>query len=680
MANIGTIGVTVVANTAPLTANMRNARIQTKRFGAAATATAPAVSRLTVATSALTRSLVAMNSSMASSVVGVSGMSGGLTALVGVAAVTAFALFKLTKSNELMNRSMTRSLAIMGNVSDVLRKEMTDAAITASRTTRFSATEAADAYFFLASAGLDAEQSIAALPQVAKFGQAGLFDLSLATDLATDAQSALGLTVNDSIKNLENLKRVTDVLVGANTLANASVEQFSVSLTTKAGASLRQVNKSIEEGVAVLAVFADQGVKGQEAGTALSIVLRDLQTKAIKNAAEFRRMNIGVFDLFGNMRNLADITSDMEKALAGMSDQMKKTTLLNLGFSDKSVVFIQSLLGMSDQIREYQKLLEEMGGITDRVANKNMTDMEKAAERVGAAWSKFAEQFEFANEASVNMQNQFASLLELLNGDIEPGGVFDQIRLFVEAMKTGHITDIFANARGGLEGTPFSGPDRGNEGFAGTLATRRLAGFTEEEMAAKTRKSEVDFLAEQLGEVRENAMGFGSALRDIVPDMGAMGDNIRDRLTPAIEAAATAFTPGPEGAKLRKFAAQLTESTMTPLERFGQGMDEINRVFNAGFISEFTRNRAVEQLKAETGLNGEDGPGSFNQRTPLRALERGTAEAFTAAMANMGGGRDVAKDQLSVAKEQLEFFKSTFRPGGQVQSIEERVAGVGTPF
>ena len=54
-----------------------------------------------------------------------------------------------------------------------------------------SAKQAAEAYFYLASAGKTAAQSVALMPTVAKFATAGNFELALATDLLTDAQSAL---------------------------------------------------------------------------------------------------------------------------------------------------------------------------------------------------------------------------------------------------------------------------------------------------------------------------------------------------------------------------------------------------------------------------------------------------------------------------------------------------------
>lgn len=315
----------------------------------------------------------------------------GALGLAGAAAAGGVALRKLGMAHEELNKSMNRSLAIMGDVSDMMRDEMRQAAIDVSATVNATASQVADGFFYLASAGLDAEQSLAALPKVAKFAQAGNFDLALATDLLTDAQSALGLSVSDTSQNIENLTKVSDVLVKANTLANATVQQFSESLTNKAGAGLRLVNKDIEEGVALLSVYADQGIKGAEAGTALGIVLRDLQTKAINFNSQFRKVNVSVFDANGKMRNLADIVGDLEMALIGMSDKMKKTTLLDLGFSDKSVAFIQALLGTSDAIREYEKNLRNAGGITSEVANKNMTDLEKAMNKLSAAWMQMSE-------------------------------------------------------------------------------------------------------------------------------------------------------------------------------------------------------------------------------------------------------------------------------------------------
>lgn len=308
-----------------------------------------------------------------------------ILATIGVGAGLA-GFTQLLRAGEDFNRKMRGSLAIMGDVSEAMRSEMKQAALEAARSTVYGAGQAAESYFFLASAGLDAQQSIAAMPQVAMFAQAGMFDLARATDLATDAQSALGLTVKDSQQNLENMKRVTDVLVKANTLANASVEQFSMSITNKAGAAARVVGKDIEELTAVLAAFADQGVKGAEAGSAINIILRDLQTAVRNNKGAFDEHGVAVYDAAGNMRNMADIMGELEKALAGMSDETKKTTLAQMGFADRSMIFIQTLLGTSKKIRTYEKELRSAGGTTKMVADKQMTPLQRVVAKLGVAF------------------------------------------------------------------------------------------------------------------------------------------------------------------------------------------------------------------------------------------------------------------------------------------------------
>jgi hypothetical protein len=83
-------------------------------------------------------------------------------------------------------------------------------------------------------------------------------------------------------------------------------------------------------------------------------------------------MNIGVFDSTGNMNNLGDIIGDLEKALAGMSDETQKATLLQLGFSDKSLSSLQALLGTSEAIKTYEKELRSSMGFTENVANKQL--------------------------------------------------------------------------------------------------------------------------------------------------------------------------------------------------------------------------------------------------------------------------------------------------------------------
>jgi len=284
-------------------------------------------------------------------------------AAIGIASLKAFGDF---------DQAITESTAIMGNVSDSMKTQMEETARSLARNTITSAKDLGKSYYYLASAGLNAEQSIASLATVNNFAIAGMFNMSQATDLLTDAQTALGLSSIDVAKNQKNMLRVSDVLVKANTLANASVEQFSRALTNKAASAVRMLNKDVEEGVAVLAAYADQGLKGEAAGEALNIVTRDLQRSLLTNRKEWEKQSLSVYDANGKMRSYADIIGQLETKFGTLTDEGKKAMAMQLGFQDRSFSSLQMLIGMSDKIREYEAQLRKAGGTTKEVADDQM--------------------------------------------------------------------------------------------------------------------------------------------------------------------------------------------------------------------------------------------------------------------------------------------------------------------
>lgn len=284
-------------------------------------------------------------------------------AAAGVASVKFFSDF---------DDKMTQSVAIMGQNGKQFRKEMENTAKVLAGESIQSADKLAESYFFLASAGFDAQQSIAALPAVTSFATAGMFDMATATDLLTDAQSALGLTVDDSTENMENMGRVSDVLVKANTLANASVEQFSTALTSKAGTAMKSYNIDLEEGVAVLAAYADQGIKAQNAGNMFDRMLR-LTIKSINgNEEAWKQWGIETTDAQGNLLPLADVLQGINEKTQDLGSVQKAAALDMLGFEARSQQAILPLLGLDENIRKYEEDLKNAGGITKEVSENQL--------------------------------------------------------------------------------------------------------------------------------------------------------------------------------------------------------------------------------------------------------------------------------------------------------------------
>lgn len=276
--------------------------------------------------------------------------------------------------------AMTNSLSIMDGVSAEQRKAMEEVAFTISEKTSTSATELAKGYYYLASSGMSATAAIKGLDVANQFALAGAVSLDAGTEMLTDSLSALGLRSEDAEQNLTNLTRVADVVAYAAKASSTSVEQLARSLSTKAAVAMKTANKELEEGVAVLSVYADKGIKGANAGERFNILLRELTKSSIKHNDEWEKRGIGVYDkASGKMKHTSDIVRELDKTLAGLTDQQKEATLKLLGFESEAMDAIKPLLGMSDAIDSYQKRLEKSGGTVKEVADKQMTSFNKQA-------------------------------------------------------------------------------------------------------------------------------------------------------------------------------------------------------------------------------------------------------------------------------------------------------------
>lgn len=423
--------------------------------------------------------------------------------------------------------AMTRSVAIMGNVSDAMRRNMSQAAIDVSTTTSFAANEAAEAYFFLASAGLDAAQAIEALPAVASFAQAGAFDLALATDLLTDAQSALGMASEDAAENLANMTRIGDVLVKANTLANASVQQFASSLTNGVAAAARNAGIEVEEVTAVLAALADQGLKGEAAGTALTGVLTVLPRLASENAAEFAQLGIQVFDAEGNMRTLADIVDDVTRSLSGMSDEEMTAAFAAMGLNRNILDTMKQLMGTSDKIREYEADLRNAAGMMDEVAEKQLKTLQEQVkllkDRVIAIGLAFYEDWE-PSLRSVNesMQEMTQSIRDM---DPEMRRATTTIALVAGGVGIAATAISWLIAVGGK----LVGAFQAIVSAGGTLVSF-LGGPITAALAALAITAVVAF-----NQIRERGDGFWSWFIDGWRDTGRRAAQAADRMASAVE-------------------------------------------------------------------------------------------------------------------------------------------------
>lgn len=303
------------------------------------------------------------------------------------------------------DEAMAESLAILDDVDDEMRAVMERTARDVARETTFSAEEAASAYFFLASSGMEAAEAVEALPQMADFATAGMFSLSEAADILTDAHSALG----DETLELADL---SDILTAANTEANASIEQFGQALVNQAAPAMERLGVGTEEGVSALASFADAGLKGRRAGTILARTLEGVAEQGRENREAFEELGIEVFDAEGEMRHLQAIVTDMEDALGGMTTEQRDAAFAQLGLNQRAQRGIDVLMGNSEQLAEYEASLEDAGGTTEQVADRQLQTLNRE-------WELFRSRIE---DVVIGIGQDFApamgELLDVLTGAV----------------------------------------------------------------------------------------------------------------------------------------------------------------------------------------------------------------------------------------------------------------------
>ena len=284
-------------------------------------------------------------------------------------AVTAYAVASL-KAFASFEDAMTRSAAVTTNATGLMRREMERTALQMSKSSVLSAKELAEGYFALGQAGFTAAQSIKALPVVVDFAIASQVQLDTATRYLVRTLEGLGMASDNATTNMKQMERVSNVFTFAAIKTTAEIQDFAIAMTHAAAPALRLVNKSMEEGTAVLMAFARAGIVGAEAGTLLWTTVRDLQRASIKSRAEWDRLNLSIYDVNGKMRNLADIFGDLEDRFAAMSDEGKKINLMMLGFQDRSLRGIQALMGFSDEIRGWLKEMKSISFLTKQISEK----------------------------------------------------------------------------------------------------------------------------------------------------------------------------------------------------------------------------------------------------------------------------------------------------------------------
>lgn len=358
---------------------------------------------------------------------GVSAISGVTKAVTGSIAaagsgVLAFGGYAVN-AGKTFEKSMSNVMATMGITKDTIQdgqnsyELLAETAKKMGETTKFSASESADALNYLALAGYDAQKACEALPAVLNLAQAGNMDLAHTSDLVTDAMSALGIEATN-----ENLTHFGDVLAKTSSRSNTSVAQLGEAMLVCGGQS-RLAGLELEETSTMLGILADNGIKGAEGGTALRNLLKNIYTPTSQASKAMQALGIQTSDTNGNLRNVQDILIDTMSALENLSEADKMTAMGDI-FDVRTIAAASATLNnCSERYNELYGEIMDCNGAMEQMAETQNDNLEgdiyslkSAFEAVGVAVE------EKLNKSLRNAVQLGTSYLRKLNDSFKKNG------------------------------------------------------------------------------------------------------------------------------------------------------------------------------------------------------------------------------------------------------------------
>ena len=248
--------------------------------------------------------------------------------------------------------------------------------------TQFSSTEAAQGMTELLKAGVSVKDVLGDASQAAlDLAAAGQLSLPEAAEIMSTAMNAF---------HIDDATHATDVLVGAANASATGVQELKYSLSA-VSAVAAGVGMSFDDTNTALAVFANNGLKGSDAGTSLKTMLMNLSPQTKQATEEMQRLGLltdegtsKFFDQEGHLRSLSDIAGLLQEHLSGLTDEEKMNALSTMFGSD-------AIRGGMIMLREGAKGVKDMNAaMKDITAHETakvaMDNLRGSLLRLKSAW------------------------------------------------------------------------------------------------------------------------------------------------------------------------------------------------------------------------------------------------------------------------------------------------------
>lgn len=357
--------------------------------------------------------------------------AGGAAVALGTQAVKAGASFEA---------EMSKVSAISGSTGNDL-KALTDKAKEMGKKTKFSATESAEAFEYMAMAGWKTDDMLNGIEGIMNLAAASGEDLATTSDIVTDALTAFGLSASDSAE-------FSDVLAAASSNANTNVSMMGDTfkyVAPVAGA----LGYSVQDTAIAVGLMANSGIKASQAGTSLRAILSRLAKPTEQVQTAMNELGISLTDSNGNMKSMRQVMEDMRNGFSGLTKDQQANYAATIG-GQEAMSGLLAIVNASEE--DFNKLTTAIDGSEGTCKNMANTMQKNLSGQFTILKSQIEginiQIFEKMEPALLQVVQAANGMISAFNAAKDAGGVGKGIEAAIKALdgmvSAGAISDVFS--------------------------------------------------------------------------------------------------------------------------------------------------------------------------------------------------------------------------------------------
>ena len=384
-----------------------------------------------------------------------------------VAGSAAAVAFTKTSIDAGMNfdTAMSQVAATMGTTVDKIGNVKAKAE-EMGRTTKYTATEAAEGMNILAQAGLSADEQISGIGTVLNLASAGAMSLEESASYTSGAVKGFG-------DSMSNASYYADLMAKGATLANTDVRGLGEAFSGSA-ATAKNYGQAADSVTLSLLRLAEQNVTGSEASTALNRAMADLYTPTDDASKALDQLGVSAYKSNGEAKDFNDLVDELNGSLQGMTAEQKNNALATI-FTTQGLQAFNKMTASSDAtVQKFWKGIQDSSG--------------SAAQQAATQLDNLQGDITLLSSATEGLQLAFYNTFSgTIRGAIK--GITSEVSGLAEAMESGGISGALSKLA--QDAINFSGQLPGLTKIGGDLINGLISSVTQNSGSITTAVSQL---------------------------------------------------------------------------------------------------------------------------------------------------------------------------------------------